>query len=54
MGITAREGTKIKGRKSGLVQGGKGGFYSHGIWDGKLGENFLLLKVGMVKEVWAR
>lgn len=32
------------------MQGGKEGFYCHGIWDGKLGEkNFVLLKVGMVK-----
>lgn len=53
VGITARVGIKRKGRKSGLVQGGKGGFYSHGIWDGKLGEkNFVRLKVRMVKEVW--
>lgn len=54
VGITARAGTKRKGRKSGQVQGGKGGFYSHGIWDGKLWEkNFVLLKMGMVKKVWA-
>lgn len=54
VGITARVGIKRKGRKSGLVQGGKRGFYSHGIWDGKLGEkNFVLLKVRMVKEVSA-